>query len=243
MTSQLIDSRESHMKRVIQLALPMAITQLIAMGSGFLCMTMLATLGHTVLAASALIFSINMVILIGCASILFSLSVLIGHAVGGKHFLQAGELLQQGWMLAVILTLPVLLLFWYIYPILIHLGQDKTISFVVKDFFHANMLRVLPFFISVCNQQICYATQKQKIDMIGNILGVVVLLASAYVLILGHYGFPHLGVAGFAYALTIQGWFYAIFTTLCLYFIPDFKKFELFQFRAHKKLEHFEKII
>ncbi len=43
-------------KRILALALPMAGTQLINVASSFLCMAMLAHLGHEVLAASALIF-------------------------------------------------------------------------------------------------------------------------------------------------------------------------------------------
>jgi MATE family multidrug resistance protein len=105
-------------KKVIQLSLPMAITQLNTMGSGFLCMTMLATLGHDVLAASALIFSISMAVLIVSVSLLFSLSIIIGHRFGERDYLKIGSLWQQGWLLSLIMSIPTLLIYWYIYPIL-----------------------------------------------------------------------------------------------------------------------------
>jgi Na+-driven multidrug efflux pump len=57
----------------------MAITQLITMVVDFLCMTMLVKLGHDALADSALIFSVSMAVLIVSVSLLFSLSILIGH--------------------------------------------------------------------------------------------------------------------------------------------------------------------
>jgi len=88
--------RSNHLYHVIQLSLPMSITQLITMGSGFLCMTMLAKLGHEVLAASALIFSISMAVQMVSVSLLFSLSILIGHRFGERDYLSIGSLLQQG---------------------------------------------------------------------------------------------------------------------------------------------------
>lgn len=222
-----------YQKKVIQLSLPMAITQLITIGSGFLCMTMLAKLGHDVLAASALIFSIATVVMMTSISLLFALSILIGHRFGERDYLAIGSLLQQGWLLSLIFSIPTLLIYWYVYPILIFLGQDKTIAHIVESFFHANSWRVIPFFFCVCNQQLCYGVQKQKIDMIANMLGVLVLIVSAYVLIFGKFGLPALGVVGFGYASVLQTIFYLSFTTACLYFMKDFKKFDLFRFRLH----------
>lgn len=225
--------RSNHLYNIIQLSLPMAITQLITMGSGFLCMAMLAKLGHDVLAASALIFSISMAVLIVSVSLLFSLSILIGHRFGERDYLSIGSLLQQGWLLSLIMSIPTLLIYWYIHPILIFLGQDKNIAKIVEEFFHANIWRVIPFFFSVCNQQLCYGVHKQKIDLIANLLGVIVLLIFSYILIFGKFGFPELGVIGFGYSSALQGIFYFLFTTACLYFIPDFRKFNLFRIRIH----------
>ncbi len=220
-------------RRVIQLSLPMAITQLITVGSGFLCMTMLAELGHEVLAASALISSISLTVLITAISLLFSLSILIGHRFGERDYLSIGTLLQHGWLISLLISIPTFLIFWYIYPILIFFGQEKTIAKIVEEFFHANIWRVIPFFLSVCNQQLCYGVHKQKIDLMANLFGVIILLLASWILIFGKFGFPALGVAGFGYASFLQGLFYFTFTTFCLYFLPDFKKFDLFRLRIH----------
>lgn len=226
--------RNSYMKKLIQLSVPMVLTHIVSMGSGFLCMAMLAKLGHEVLAASALIFSINMAVIHIGASLLFSLSLLIGHRFGEKDYGYIGGLVQQGWILSLIISILISLIYWYIYPILIFLGQDKTISKIAEEFFHANIWVVLPFFFATCNQQLCYGVQKQKIDMYASALGVVVLLISAYVFIFGKFGLPSLGVAGFGYASALQGWFYFLSTTTCLCVIHDFKKFNLFRIRTYQ---------
>jgi MATE family multidrug resistance protein len=77
-------------KRIFALALPMAGTQFVNVGSGFLCMVMLAALGHDVLAASALIVSTQLSIMVSGMSLLFSLSVLVGHAYGAKDHAAIG---------------------------------------------------------------------------------------------------------------------------------------------------------
>jgi MATE family multidrug resistance protein len=61
-------------------------------------MVMLAQLGHEVLAASALIFSTQLSIMVSGMSILFSISVLVGHAYGAKNDLSIGNYVQQGWI-------------------------------------------------------------------------------------------------------------------------------------------------
>lgn len=81
---------------LMQSSIPMAITQLITMGSSFLCMTMLAKLGHDVVAASALIFSLSMCVLIISVSWFFSLSILIGHSFGERNYSDIGNLLPLG---------------------------------------------------------------------------------------------------------------------------------------------------
>lgn len=223
-------------KKIIQLSLPMAGTQLITVGSGFLCMTMLAKLGHDVLAASALIFSISMSVMVIGMSLLFSLSILVGRAYGANDPLKIGCLVQQGWSLAFFISIPILFIFWYIEPILIFLGQKKALAEIVQSFFHANVWRVAPLLLSVCNQQLCYGVHKQKLDMLTNILGIIVLLVIAYILIFGKWGMPVLGVAGLGYAMAAQSCFYFCFTTLWFYFSKDFQRFELFHYRVHQNL-------
>lgn len=221
-------------KELFFLALPMAFTQLIAVGSGFTSMAMMSTLGHDVLAASALIFSARISILIIGSSILFSLSILIGHAYGENQYQRIGNFVQQGWVLGLIISIPIMLIYWNIRSILLYFGQTKLLADIVQQFFHANIWGVLPFLLSISNQQLVYGTRKQKVDLIGNVFGVCVLLTSAYTFIFGKFGLPKLGVAGLGYALSIQGWFYFLFTLSIIYSMDFFKRFDIFTFRLHQ---------
>jgi MATE family multidrug resistance protein len=226
-------------KRILRLAMPMMGTQLITVAGSFLCMMMIATLGHDVLAASALIFSIRITVMITVSSILFSLSFLIGRAYGEGSYKIIGNLVQQGWTLALILSVPIILIFQHMEVVLIHLKQSPHISGIVQLFFHANVWNVLPFFLSVCNQQLCYGTNKQRVDLVANIFGLMILIFFSYILIFGKLGFPPLGVAGLGFAMSAQGWCYFIITSMYLYFHKHFNRFELFQYRVHKNWSYF----
>jgi MATE family multidrug resistance protein len=136
-----------------------------------------------------------------------------------------------------------MLIFWKIYPILILLGQQPHLARIAEKFYHANIWRVAPVMLCVCNQQLCYAVHKQKVDMLANMSGVLVLLVFSYVLIFGKLGFPALGVAGFGYASALQALFYLIVTTSAFYFIADFKPFLLFQFRLHHDWRALKKLL
>lgn len=225
-------------KRLFSLALPMATVQFITVASGFLGMAMLAQLGHTVLAASGLFFSTQIAIIVSAISLLFSLGILIGHSYGAKDYLGIGNYVQQGWTLGLFLSLPVMLIYWHIGPLLILCGQSPVLVQIVQSYFHAAIWGVIPLMFSVTNQQLCYGTNKQSLVTLTNLLCVGVLLSAAYILIFGKLGMKPLGVAGLGYAISMQNWFYCLFTLLVFSKHSHFKPFKLFSYRVHKGWEH-----
>lgn len=227
-------------RKIFTLAVPMAMGQLINVASGFLCMAMLSALGHEVLAASALISSTQISIMVTGMSILFSISVLVGHAYGAKEYPSIGNYLQQGWSLALLMSLPIMVLFWHMDSILRFFGQPKEVTGIVHNYFHSYVWAVIPGFLSTCNMQFGYGIQKKKLIFSISALSVCLLLLTAYVLIFGKMGFPKLGVAGLGIATTVQFSFFFVLSTLIFYFNDQFDRFELFRYRVHR---HFEKFV
>jgi len=229
-------------KRIFSLALPMAGSQFINVASSFLCMAMLAALGNEVLAASALITSTQLSIMVSGMSILFSLSVLVGHAYGAKDYIAIGNYVQQSWALAILISMPIMLLFWHIDSVLLFFGQSKEITDIVHSYFHAFAWAVIPGLLATCNMQFGYGIHKKALIVSTSIMSVIVLLITAYIFIFGKFGFPKLGVAGLGYATVAQYSFFFIFTTLFFFYEKSFARFELFRYRIHQHLDHFVKM-
>jgi MATE family multidrug resistance protein len=221
-------------KKIASLALPMAGSQLLNVASSFLCMAMLAQLGHEVLAASALIFTTQLTIMVTGMAILFSLGILISHAYGAQDFQTIGNLVQQGWVLGTIISIPIMLLFWNMGSLMVLFGQSKEVALIVQTYFHALVWAVIPGFLASCNMQFGYAIHKKTLMVICSALSVSVLLISSYLFIFGKWNIPALGVAGLGYATALQYSLFFIFTTCHFFFKKDFAKFNLFHFRIHK---------
>lgn len=214
--------------KTISLALPMAGSHFINVASGFFCMTMLATLGHQVLAATALTYSTQLSIMVTGMSILFSISVLVGHAHGAKDYSLIGAYVQQGWILAFLISLPIMLFFWKIDSVLIFLKQPVAIIAIVKSFFHTFTWAVLPGLLAICNLQFAYGINKKIFIFAVSVMSILILISTAYVMIFGKLGMPKMGVAGLAIAITAQYSFFFIITTLFFYFDKSFSPFKLF---------------
>lgn len=229
-------------KRIFSLGLPMAGTQFINVASSFLCMTMLAQLGHQVLAASALIYSTQIATFVTGMSLLMSLSVLVSHANGANQYESIGNYVQQAWTLSILISAPLIILYWHIGAVLIYFGQEPAIAKIVQEFFHAYAFALIPGYLCTCNQQFGYGIHKQKLIISCSFMSIGVLLISAYTLIFGKFGFPALGVAGLGYALTAQYTSFFIFTTSFFYFSEHFQKYELFRYRVFQHLDHFKKM-
>ncbi len=230
-------------QKVLSLAIPMGVTQLITVLSTFLSMIMLSRLGHEVLAASALIYSTQLPVMVTGASILFSLSILIGRAYGEKNMKGVGHLVQQGWILGGVLSIPLIIIFWNMDVLLLWFGQSKEIAQTVGKVFSIYVWAVPATLGVICNQQLCFSIHQQKLVAIQNVFSLLVQLTTAYVLIFGKWGAPSLGVVGFGYSMVASAWFSFVFMMLCFNFIKVFRIFELFVFRAHRDWRYLMQIL
>lgn len=219
------------LKRLLQLAFPMSLSQLINVSSGFLCMSMLATLGHEVLAASSLFFALQTTFIVIGISFLFSISVLVGYDWEKQDYSRIAQIMQQGWLIALLISISLILLFLNIEPLLLYFGQKKELADKVQAFFKGYAIATPFLMLFVANQQLCYGIHQQKIAVLNSLVGVVVLLITAWILILGKFGILSLGTAGLGYAIACQYIFACMFSFLLLYCHPAFKKLSLFSFK------------
>ncbi|MCH9644126.1 MAG: MATE family efflux transporter [Gammaproteobacteria bacterium] len=224
-------------KRISKLAVPMMGGRLFNMLGGFVAMIMVAHLGHLQLAASALILSAQITPFVIFMAILFSIGVVAGQYHGAKEYKKIGKLLQQGCLLGVLLSIPLGIIYWYMGPFLLLVGQNPHLVVFLNEYFHLLAWFAPVVIIVVCFAQFCYGVLRQNIALMSNVIGFAVSVPVAYLFIFGKYGCPHMGVAGMALALVAQSVVQAIYFLVVIYFDKRLAHFEVFNKHQHRGLE------
>ena len=233
----------SPIKKLLKLALPMANIQLISILGSFLLMMMMGRLGKETLAASALIFSTQATLMLVGGSILFSLSLLIGHACGAQKFLKIGNIVQFGWALGLIISIPLLIVGYHIKTILIHTGQIPSIAAQVNDYFKVFIWGLPAVMINITNMQLCYGTHQQHIVKRVNTFNIGVLVFLGYLLIFGKWGAPQLGIMGGGIAMLVACYCNLFLMLIIFVWHKSFKPFELFRYRLHHEWEILRQVL
>ena len=232
----------SHIKRVVQLSLPMAGSRFLQMFSGFIATMMVGHLGRLVLASCALIGATLYVFLLVFIAMVFSLSFIVAQSFGANKYDEIGGLVQEGMLLSFLLGLIMMVFCWFAADFLRLFNESPAMLVYVRMYFHALMWGAVAIMLQSCLEQFCYGILKQRLVILINFLSMLIGIPIAYVLIFGKFGFPALGVEGLGLTFVIQAWFDFALLLLCCYRMPDFKKFHLFQLRSYRGLHHLRKI-
>lgn len=231
-------------KQALKLALPMAGSRFLAILSNFIGMALIAHLSHTVLAASALIYATQTAVLVFGMSLLFSTSAMVGQSFGAKKYEAIGPIVQQAWVLALLLSMPIMLVFAHVETVLTWFHQKPELIAIAKQYFSVYLWCIPPLMLMVTNIQAMYGVLKQKIVVYLSIQNLILVPLLSYVLIYGKFGFSPQGVKGLALANVIYLWTLGIAVQmLVLIKHPYFKDFKLFDWQLRnipllKKLFH-----
>lgn len=221
-------------KQLVGLSIPMITSQGLSVFTSFLCMLMLAHLGHDVLAASALIFSIQTTLSAIATSSVMGVGYLVGHAKGAKNFPKIGLYLQHGWFLALVMALMMFVLTSFIGPILLASHQSPVLVHIVSSFFNIYRFTLFGIMLSVATAQVFYGTGHAKFVLLTGVLSAAVLLGVAVSLIHGLFGFPRLGVEGLAIATVFQTFTQFLALLGLILCKKSFQSYEIFNWRFFK---------
>ena len=72
-------------------------------------------------------------------SILFSVGVITGEKMGAKKIEEIGAIWQQSCLLALLLSIPMMIAYWFLPNILAALNEPKTLIVYIAQYFHADI--------------------------------------------------------------------------------------------------------
>ncbi|MFQ5653738.1 MAG: MATE family efflux transporter [Planctomycetota bacterium] len=190
------DPPRQELSILTRLALPVVLTQIGWMTMGLVDVWMVGRLGKEALASVALgdlwIFG-TMIVAMG---ILFGLDPLVSQAHGARRGERAGLFLQRGVVLALLLSLPLMLLWSWTKPALIGLGQQPDLGAQAQVYAGAQVFSAAPMLVFVALRQYLQGRGIMRAGLWITLFANVVNAVLNWGLIFGHFGFPELGVRG-----------------------------------------------
>ncbi|MBV9267268.1 MAG: MATE family efflux transporter, partial [Acidobacteriaceae bacterium] len=202
--------RWSEVSQLLKLAVPVAIAEL-----GWMAMTtvdtiMVGKLGPAAIGAIGVGSSTFYSFAIFGMGILLGLDTLVSQSWGAGNKDDCHHSLVQGLYLALLLTAPLMTLFWFMRPVFYALGIDPEVSRLAGAFLGTLSFSTLPLLL--------YGALRRYLQGTGHVRPVMFALISAnlinwffnWLLIQGHWGFPALGVVGSALSTCLARLYMAI---------------------------------
>ncbi|HEX4495358.1 MAG TPA: MATE family efflux transporter [Thermoanaerobaculia bacterium] len=189
-----------------RLAAPVVATQLGIMLMGVIDTMMLGHLSATALAAGGLGHILTTTCMLFGYGLLSALDPLVAQAHGAGDAKAIAGHFQRGLVLATAVTLPLMLLFLDVEPLLRAADQPALVSRATADYTWGILWGLLPYFLFIVLRQTLQAMSIVRQTTVAIVLGNLVNLLFNWLLIFGHLGFPALGVEGSALSTSLARW-------------------------------------
>ncbi|MGI0484673.1 MATE family efflux transporter [Pantanalinema rosaneae CENA516] len=188
------------------LALPLAGAQLAQSATGFVDTVMMGILGSATIAAGGLgAITFNGLVLVTSA-ILSAVSPLVAEAYGSGNRHRAAQVTRQGLWLAVIMTIPLMVILWNGNALLQGLGQAPATARLAESYLRSIVWGCFPALAFAVLRSFVSALSQPRPIMVIVVGGTLLNIGGNYVLIFGKFGLPALGLAGIGWASTLSLW-------------------------------------
>jgi MATE family multidrug resistance protein len=198
-----VNTIQQETSALTRLALPVVITQLGNMMLWVVDVVMVGAVGYEELGAASLGRLMVMGVMMFGMGVVLGIDPLITQAHGAGDGERTGQALQSGLFMAILVSIPIGVVWVFTGPILAWTGQDPGLSAMAHDYVLVQ-LPLIPFFLlfTVLRQYLQGRTIVYP-TMIVVFLGNVVNILANWVLIFGKFGFPELGLIGAGIATSV----------------------------------------
>lgn len=191
-------------KRLLQLAIPLVLTQAGQMIVQLVDNAMVGRVGTTELAAASLANSIYIMIMIIGLGIFLGITPLIGHALGAKDGDKVAAIMKNGVVLAALLIVLLTTVSWLLSYLMPYMNQPEEVWVMAIPYYRILSISLIPFLIFMLLKQIGEGMGNTLLAMIATIVSNILNVGLNYLLIFGKFGFPELGLVGAGYATLIS---------------------------------------
>lgn len=195
--------RARETRTILSISLPLIAAYLAEMGMLITDMIIVGRLGSNELAAVGLSADWFYVLLLMGMGVVSIVGVLAAQSLGAKDPKAARHAVEQGLIVATLMSVPVMLGIWYLGPALRLANQDPAVLQLVISYSRPLAWCVLPVLWFAVLRSLVTAMARTSMIMLISAVALVLNLGINYVLVFGKFGFPAFGVAGAAYGTVI----------------------------------------
>jgi multidrug resistance protein, MATE family len=200
---------------LLKIAGPLILASLVSMGISITDVVMMGWLSSTALAAGAAVSDYYSVFFYLTAGIVAAISPMISQSLGARQSYKIRSITQQGFMIAMGITIPGAIMVWNadvmlhwlgIESLVVEMGQPYA-HMMAFTYFAMMAVNVLHYFLS--------AHEKTRVILIITATALPINALGNYALIFGNFGLPELGLLGAGLASLISASY--MFLMLLLY--------------------------
>lgn len=200
---------------LLRLAAPIVASQLGQIGMNAADTIMVGPLGAVPLAAAGLGSALHFVVMMVGAGVIVGMNPLVSQAFGAHRMSECRHVLRQGFLLALVLSVPVALVTLLGEPVALLFGQDPEVAALTGAYMAALAPGIPPVLAFMAQRQYLEATGHTRPPMTVTLLALLLNIGLNRIFIHGGGFVPALGVVGSGWATTLVRWF--MFGALMVY--------------------------
>lgn len=219
-------------KRLMILAYPILIAQLIQTLMGFVDTVMAGRVSATDMAAVAVASSVWLPVILTISGVIMALAAIVSQFSGAKSFDKVGKATQQTAWIGLLMSVALIGLYYLIAPAIYNsVSLEPDLKQLMFDYLEFIVWGGPGFCLYLVFRNYSEGLSHTRPTMIVSILGLAINIPANYIFIYGAFGMPELGGAGCGIATAIVYWVMCIgmglycFLSKHLKHAPIFDKF------------------
>ncbi|MCL5261496.1 MAG: MATE family efflux transporter [Gammaproteobacteria bacterium] len=216
-------------KKSLSLAVPLLFSEWLYALNFFMIVWITAQLGSYALASMAIAQSIYIFLLMMISGISAAIAILVSQDLGAKNTDGIKFAFTHGILLNTILAVIISIVLWNAHYFLALFGvKDWQIIATAKIALRAFMWSLLPMTFLIMFEKFLIGLHRTRLVLFITIISIPISIFANYAFVLGKFGFPKLGLAGFGYGMAIAYGFLDILFILLVLIMPSLKIYRLF---------------
>ena len=203
-------------KRLMKLAYPILIAQLIQNLMGFADTVMAGRVSATDMAAVAVASSVWLPLILTIYGLIMALAAIVSQLSGAKKFDDVAKATYQTAWIALTLGISLIILYYLVTPMLIeHVSLETDLKELMFAYLGYIVWGGPGFCLYLVLRNYSEGLSHTKPTMIISIIGLIINIPANYIFIYGEFGMPALGGAGCGIATAIVYW--VMFVAMLIY--------------------------